>query len=225
MELRPNGQRATTAIMFLYISIAVAAISFISSFFQWQLLDDFKNGIDFSMGRAEANDQRESIIAIIYAVVYIFSVVYFIRWFRRAYFNLHQRSNQLKYTEGWAAGAWFIPIFSLFAPYYIFKDLFTVSKSILENKNITLPIDLPLSLVNVYWFFWVGGNIVSNISLRFSRSEDFDSLMTATFLDMASNVLTIVAGFLLVVIIKKYNQIEPLLNDMTSEIDKIGQTE
>jgi len=225
MNLRPNADRAKVAILLLYIMLALGITAAISSFMQWQLLNDFNNGVHVSDTSITANDTREMIVGLLYTVGYICTIVFFIRWFRRAYFNLHMRSKNLKYTEGWAAGAWFIPIYNWFAPYNIFKDLFNESNRILQAKGITPPASLPINLLNSYWVFWVVGNIIANVSFRMSRNEDLDSLIHATLIDLVSTLLIIVSGVLLITIIKRYDKIEPFLNDTKTDIDRIGESE
>ena len=67
------------------------------------------------------NDLRVNIIFITETLVYIVSGIMFIRWFRRAYFNLHIVVNNLSFSEGWAAGYWFIPFANFNRPYRIMK--------------------------------------------------------------------------------------------------------
>ena len=180
---------------------------------------------EINFDRINANDLREGIIAIIFSLAYIVSAVVFIRWFRRAYFNLHQRVSNLKYTEGWAAGAWFIPFFNWFGPYNIFKDLFTQSSNILQSKGVTMKSTLNMNVVNVYWAFWVLGSLIANVSFQLTRRGDISALSTSTALSIAANFMSLVAAFLLIQIIRSYNDVEPLLEDMRSEIDEIGAIE
>ena len=225
MQLTPNKERAKIAIALLYAVNIIGVLSVISSFMQWQLLTDFRDTGNISIDEANSNDVREQIIAIVYGIVYIICIVVFIQWFRRAYYNLHLRAKNLKYTEGWAAGAWFVPIFSLFAPYFIFKDLVVESERILKNLGINAPVQISMGLLGLYWTLWVIGNLIANVSFRFSRDESVESLINATLLDLVGTLITIVCGFLLISIIKKYDQIEPLLNETESEIDRIGAIE
>lgn len=225
MKFRMNAQRAKLATMMLYLMVVLQTVALISSFFQWLLLQDIKNGVNVSMQDISANDMREGIIGIISSIAYIVTIVVFLQWFRRAYFNLHLRCNNLQYTEGWASGAWFVPFFNLFAPYKIFKDLFTKSKEALERNGVTEKFDLPMNLVNAYWMIWVLGNIIANVSFRKAMNNNLDDLMFATTTDIIGTIFSIVAAILLTMIIKKYNQVEPLLEDMKSEIDSIGEIE
>jgi len=225
MKFRENVKRAKLATVMLYVMVGLQSLALISAILQWILLRDFSNGVQVTLQDISSNDIRERVIGLITAVAYIITIVVFIQWFRRAYFNLHLRCNNLEYTEGWAAGAWFIPIFNLFAPYKIFRDLFTKSKETLERKGVTEKLDLPMNLVNGYWLIWVVGNIVTNVSFRKAMTQNLDDLMFATTTDIIGTFLSIIAAVLLTIIIKKYNQIEPLLEDMKSEIDTIGERE
>jgi len=123
-KLRPNQERAKTAIILIYIVLGIELIDCVSDYFQLRLLQRFQSGITVSVSEATANDMRVTILALIYMVAYITSAVMFIRWFRRAYFNLHQVARVLTHSEGWAAGAWFVPIVNLFRPYQIMKELY-----------------------------------------------------------------------------------------------------
>jgi hypothetical protein len=223
MKFRPNSKRATLATTFLFITTGLQVVSVISAVLQWLLLKDIKNGSNVTTEAISANDMREGIIGIVLTIVYIATIVVFIQWFRRAYFNLHLRASGLRYSEGWAAGAWFIPVFNLFGPYRIFNDLISKSKEVLQKNGITERIELSMNQLNAYWLFWVVGNIIANVSFRKAMKQNIDDLLVATTTDIISSVFSIVAGILLISIIQKYNQVEPLLENMKSEIDSIGE--
>jgi hypothetical protein len=223
MNFRPNSKRATLAKTFLFITIGLQVVSIFSAAMQWILLNDIKNGAGVNMDSISANDMREGIIGIVLTIVYIATIVVFIQWFRRAYFNLHLRASGLQYSEGWAAGAWFVPVFNLFAPYKIFKDLITKSKDVLQKNGITERVEFSMNQLNAYWLFWVVGNIIANVSFRKAMKQNLDDLLVATTTDIISSVFSVVAGILLISIIQKYNQVEPLLENMKSEIDSIGE--
>ena len=223
MKFRPNSKRATLATTFLFITTGLQVVSVISAVLQWLLLKDIKNGSNVTIEAISANDMREGIIGIVLTIVYIATIVVFIQWFRRAYFNLHLRASGLRYSEGWAAGAWFIPVFNLFGPYRIFNDLISKSKEVLQKNGITERIELSMNQLNAYWLFWVVGNIIANVSFRKAMKQNIDDLLVATTTDIISSVFSIVAGILLISIIQKYNQVEPLLENMKSEIDSIGE--
>lgn len=222
--LRKNDERARLAVLMLYVMVALEAVSIVSSYLQYNLLVDMRNGVFVSQDQLEANDSREQIIAIVYLIAFIISIITFIQWFRRAYFNLHLRSTQLRHSEGWAAGAWFVPIFNLYAPVQIMLDLYEESKQVLKRAGFTEEYDLPKIFIGLWWTFWLLANFVSNIGNRFGAdSYDVDSLINVTIGSIAANILSMAAAVLLILIIQKYSKVEPLLRDLRSEIDTIGQ--
>ena len=107
-NLRYNGHRAKTAVTLIWIVMFLDIISFISGYFQLNLILRVEDGVAVSASEIDSNDTREQGIAIFYLIAYIISGIVFIQWFRRAYFNLHQKKEFLSFSEGWAAGSWFV---------------------------------------------------------------------------------------------------------------------
>lgn len=222
-KLRDNSERARLAVVMLYVMAGLDFLSAISSFLQYRLLVNLKNGDFISQDAIQMNDGRESILAFVYLLVFIATAVIFIKWFRRAYYNLHLRSSRLRHSEGWAAGAWFVPIFNLYAPVQIMTDLYEESRTVLKKAGFTEKFDLPMNLVGFWWAMWILSNIVTNVSVRFLDAENIGSLIGATLGSMVGHLLSLGAAILLVQVIQKYAKVEPLLNIMQSEIDSIGQ--
>jgi hypothetical protein len=222
-KLRDNSERARLAVVMLYVMAGLDFLSAISSFLQYRLLVNLKNGDFISQDAIQMNDGRESILAFVYLLVFIATAVIFIKWFRRAYYNLHLRSSRLRHSEGWAAGAWFVPIFNLYAPVQIMTDLYEESRTVLKKAGFTEKFDLPMNLVGFWWAMWILSNIVTNVSVRFLDAENIGSLIGATLGSMVGHLLSLGAAILLVQVIQKYAKVEPLLNNMQSEIDSIGQ--
>lgn len=53
----------------------------------------------------------------------ILSAVAFIRWMRRAYYNLTAVGIVVEYDDSWAVTGWIVPIVSLFRPYTIMREI------------------------------------------------------------------------------------------------------
>ena len=104
---------------------------------QYNLLLDLDQGLYVSEEDLTLNDLREFGIGIAAIIIQVFSIVTFIRWFRRAYFNTHSRALNPAYEEGWAAGSWFVPILNLFRPYQIMKEIDKETSNLIakEVKN------------------------------------------------------------------------------------------
>jgi hypothetical protein len=211
-DLRPNNQRAKYAIMLIWIVLTIDIMSLISSFFQYNLIQTVVNGGFISTEEANANDTREQIIGVIYMIVYIISAVTFIQWFRRAYFNLHLRANELSQSEGWAAGSWFVPFVNLYRPYQIMKELFYETKSLLMQNGISINDNFTSSSLGLWWTLWVTNNIVGNIVFKHSlKAESIDELTLSTIGSMIVNVIGIPLAIVTIRIIKDYSRVEPLL--------------
>lgn len=212
--MKPNSQRAKNAIIGLYFATASAALV---------LLSEIYSIVVFSGSELVSSSSYELTLAItaIAAVVTMFAwiacAIVFIQWFRRAYFNLHKLipSSKLRYSEGWAAGAWFIPIFNLFGPYQIATDMFTKSEKLLVENKLMDPKPRLHSIAGWWWGLWVTQNILGNISTRLEETIEF--IIIGNFISIIGSLITIGAGYLAIQMIKNYSQMEDLLRQIPSE--------
>jgi len=220
--LRPNRQRAQNAITLIWIILGLEIVAFISSYFQYDLLNTILNGGEISMEEADANDTREQIIAIIHLIAHIVSGVVFIKWFRRAYYNLHQVVKYLSYSEESAASAWFMPIIGLYRPYQIMKELYSETKKLLtQHKLDKFARGLSSSLLGLWWTLWIISAILGQVVFRYTVSaEVVDEMITATTMSMVSNIIGIPLAIIAVKVIQSYSSIEPLLNEIVLEEDE-----
>ncbi len=218
--LRANEQRARNAINVLWIVLAMECIALISGYFQYDLLQTVSNGGEISIEEANANDLREQFIGGITLIVFIISIVTFIMWFRRAYYNLHQKVSYLLYTEGWAAGCWFVPIISLFRPYQIMKELYQETKVLFEKKGIDITRYPSTSFLGIWWTLWIVSNLLGQFVFRYSlRAETLDELTTLTVAGIISNVIGIPLAYITAKVIGDYAKVEPLLFELKDETD------
>jgi hypothetical protein len=221
--LRPNSQRARTAIALIYAVLVMEIVSLVSGFFQYNLLHNIDLGQDVSTAAAEANDTRESLIGILYLIVYVVSAVTFIQWFRRAYFNLHQRIHDLSYTEGWAAGSWFVPILCLFRPYQIMRELYRATGQLTRGKEAGTGVNLSTNFLGLWWALWVISNVLGQFNFRLTmHSESLDMMITTTIIGMILNALGIPLAFAAVKVIRDYSRVEPLLIEESKRYDDEG---
>ncbi|MEI6852311.1 MAG: DUF4328 domain-containing protein [Bacteroidota bacterium] len=224
-NVRPNQQRAKTAMILIWIVLGLEVVSFISAYFQLDLLQYAKDGGYISMDTANANDAREQIIAIIYLIAYIASGVTFIMWFRRAYYNLHQKYDLLSQTEGWAAGCWFVPIVSLYRPFQIMKEMHTVTRELLVGKEISLTKDLRTSYLGWWWALWIISGVLGQIVFRFSwHAENISDVTLSTIAGMIGNILGVPLALITIKIIKDYSDVEPLLSEIVDEEKSLTPT-
>jgi hypothetical protein len=208
-DLRPNNERAGLAMKLIWVVLAMEIVSLFSGYMQYSLLQEVNHGGEISMEKANANDTREQMIAIVYLITYIISAVTFIQWFRRAYFNLHQRVNFLLYTEGWAAGSWFVPILNLFRPYQIMKELYLETYKILTKNGSSRLGIFSTTTVGLWWTLWIINGIIGQVVYRVSSSaENVEELTISTIISMISNLFAIPLALVTIKVIKDYSMME-----------------
>lgn len=78
MRLKDNKERADIAITLIWIVLIFEIVSVVSGYFQYDLLTSIANGEEVSDAKAELNDLREQLIAIVYGIVYITTAITFI---------------------------------------------------------------------------------------------------------------------------------------------------
>lgn len=215
-NLRPNKKRARIAIVFIWIIFGIQILSLFSSFFQYIHLNDVSVGKFISEESANLNDLRETIIGFTHIIIFIISGIVFIRWFRRAYYNLHLVVDNLNHTEGWAAGYWFVPIANLYRPFQIMKELYGETINYLRKNNIesNFPSKKPLIW---WWSFWIINEILDRIIFQYARrAETIDELIFSTKLNMLECLIGLPLCIITVSVIKNYS----LLEDKLIKIDR-----
>ena len=225
-NIRPNEQRANIAILMIWIVLAMVLITSISTYFQLELLKHALEGHSISMDEINANDTRVQLIGVLYLIVYIISGITFIMWFRRAYFNLHNRLDELEYSEGWAAGSWFVPIIGLFRPYKIMKEIYEENLTILYRKDIDT--NISTQFLGWWWFLWIASSVLSQISLRLSlRADDLNKLETSTTVEIIGNIIAIPLAIIAIKVIKDASTLETEVDLAPDEkvVEEISQPE
>jgi len=222
--LRPNAQRARTAIIMIWVVMALDAAILISSFLEYQLLSSWQAGAEISEDAAEANDTRQMIIALLRTVAFIVSAVTFIQWFRRAYFNLGKRAANLKESEGMAAGAWFIPIINLFKPYRIMVELHERTVELVAHMLPDPDRARSKDHITVWWVFWVASNILGQVVFRVSKdASTIDELANSSIISMVDAALSVPLAILAVNVVRRYAALEPLLAEWKSPVDAFDE--
>jgi hypothetical protein len=214
-----NKERAKNLIIGFYVMLGVYVIVLVSDIMEYQLIHG-----DWAtlLQNADANDQRQVLIAILMFIVNVVLIVLFIQWFRRAYHNLHKAGEKnLASSEGWAAGWWFIPIANWFMPYRIMREIWDRTKNygnadiddltgeLTDNYDVSADAGSEevsndsVSLVNAWWAFWIISNVIANISAQIvMRTSELESIQFASLLGIISDVTGVAAIFFAVRMIK-----------------------
>ena len=207
--LKPNDLRAKNSIILLAIIFVFSIISIISNLQQYALIHS-ENG--FTIEEGEQNDLRQQVIAVFMILAYIISYITFIMWFRRAYFNLHQKVNHLEFTEGWAAGSWFVPILNFIRPYQIMKELYVETENYLVKNKENYTKLLNINIVTIWWFSWIIISIFDRISSKLITSaKTIDEISNATLFNIVDEFVTLPLCIIAIKVIKDYSKVETIL--------------
>jgi|694.fasta_scaffold25150_9 hypothetical protein len=217
--LKTNQKRSQFAITLIWICLIVNLISLFSSYLQFQLLTQLSKGVEIANYKLEQNDSREQLVGIVTLIVSIISAVAFIQWFRRAYFNLHSLVPNLTYSEGWAAGSWFVPVIGFFRPYQIMVELYNKTIARLVERKLFENQSFDLSFVKVWWALWIIVSIIGRVVYKFiSEAETLDKFIDCTIFSMVESILYIPLSLITIKVIKVYSNFENILfNDVTIE--------
>lgn len=213
--MRSNSQRAKNAIIGLYVGVGAAALLLLTELYTLLVLTD---SISLDMGAYDIYVGAVGFTTLINLGAFIACAIVFIQWFRRAYFNLHKLvpSSKLRFTEGWAAGAWFVPIFNLFGPFQIATDLFTHSENLLVQHNLADRKPGLLKIAGWWWGLWVAQSVLGNVSGRM-MDGDIDVAAAGAVIAVLASIFKIGAGYLAIQMIKNFMPMEELLKQVPND--------
>lgn len=185
-QMLDNARRYQVVFWIGIAFIVIKALSLISDIMQYRLLLNVQQGVGFmyDMEDLEANDQRQGLVAIAEFIIYIFFIVYFIMWFRRAYANMDRIGINTGFSEGWAAGAWFVPILNLFRPFQIALE---IRRHYEEHDPAQRKVDGMIAIMWLWWLTFIVGNFFSNRTLF--GGESINDLLSTTTKFIISGVL------------------------------------
>lgn len=164
---------------------------------------------------AEANDSRQVLIGILAMIAQLALIITFIQWFRRAYHNLHKAGERnLLMSEGWASGAWFVPIMSLFRPYQIMIEIWERTQRLAGSSNTPVEDGIDFgsnegstsskSVVGWWWAFWIGSSITANIAMQIVlRGETLEAYRLSATLSLFADAAGIISILFAVKMIKE----------------------
>ena len=122
---RPPGRLATALTCALVALVGLAAAATAASLANDRLLsrvDDAPTSV--TTAELVAADDRSTVLWILVFVSFVATGIVFIAWTRRLYRNLVPLGRMdLRFSEGWAVGAWFVPLLNLVRPKQILDDI------------------------------------------------------------------------------------------------------
>jgi hypothetical protein len=123
--------------------------------------------------------------AILFLLSYVAAAIVIPMWCHRVYRNLPALGAQrLRFSLGWAAGAWFVPIMWLWRPYEVLREVWQNSRPKGESRT----------LLKIYWTAWLIANwvAVGAVFARFTNDIGSDAVnLFIKLVDIAAAVFGI----------------------------------
>lgn len=159
-----------------------------------------------------------SLLSIVYLGLLIGSYVALIRWLRRAYYNLHQLPGiHPEYSDGWAAGAWFMPFINFWRPFTIMREVWQDTQLAAVGQ-----VAVPATALGWWWASFILKLIVGRITWVMTKTSDdnfSEQDLLATILDAGAQVL---AALFTWYVIGRIARFEAQLA-IRQQIDQLGQ--
>ena len=143
--LRDNAARSQQAI-YIFLSLGLVAVCTI-------IIDLL---YCFVLGSSEAYSTTgtvlgtlQPLLSLVELGLTVWSAVAFIRWMRRAYYNLTTLGVGVEYVDSWAVGAWIVPVVSLYRPYTIMREVWQ------RTQRMAYGLVTPHGLLRVWWLLFL----------------------------------------------------------------------
>jgi hypothetical protein len=210
-NLKSNIERAKSARVFMIIMAVISGLLMLVDRYRLYFVHTIIEGTSSaSFEEVERFDTLYASVHILGVAMTLVSAIFFIMWFRRAYYNLHQLTSGLQYSEGWAAGAWFVPIFNWFAPYQIASDLFKETEGLLLSKELIESNPKRHKVKAWWWGLWIAGSIIGN----FDTESSIDLFYASSVAAIISGILLTLAGVFAARLVVMYHQMEVKLKNL-----------
>ena len=152
-----------------------------------------------SVAEIDASDLRTGMAGLLQVGLWTVAFGFLIAWTSRLYRNLGALGvGPLRYAEGWAIGAWFIPFFNLVRPKQILDDLWRGSGPAdgehWRDRAVT-------PLLHWWWGLWILAAVLWRPSA--GESADLGAARSAAVRAVAGDVVFVVATVVAIVAITR----------------------
>jgi hypothetical protein len=201
----PLRSRATWAKALLLLAGAIDAVAAFTSYGLLHVADEAQQIGAVTIASFEAAENRHALVTTIQLAVYLIAGVAFLRWFHRAYANLPAVGvERLRHGTGWAIGAWFVPIASLFWPKRIADEIWRGSDPDAADAGDKAKVT---SLYGAWWrTFVVAGVLVVIGSNVWSSADTASQLELAAIVQLVGNLLGVASGVLAYLVVDRTSE-------------------
>lgn len=194
---RPVARRGLVVTVLLAVAVVVDLVAVLGAFSRLDLIErllaDATLVTDAEIARSDA---AYTGIGAAQLFVLLATGVAFIVWLVRAYDNAEMRlAYRLRHSRGWAIGSWFVPFLNFVRPKQIVDDVWRASRPDREATPTVPP------YVHLWWLAFLLSGLVQRVIVRGTDDSTLEGLRSATRLGLLSDVLSLVAGLLAIVVV------------------------
>jgi hypothetical protein len=164
-----------------------------STWLQIELLSAAQRGGGLAQDIAIANDRRESLVSILYLLVYLATAVFFLRWtylVKKNAMAIGASWLELKFSPGWSVGYYFVPFANLVAPYKALKETFQASHPEFRADKQRLEWASAPKLLPFWWGLWLVNGILGQGIFQYSlHAKTLDQLLDLSWAHLAHEIL------------------------------------
>ena len=186
----------------------VGAISIFSSWMQLEFLWGVQSGA-YDQGAltalAEQNDNRQRVVAGVYAVAIIASIVLFCFWIPRVSRNVRALGAKgMKISPRWAVGWYLIPIANLFMPYRAMKEIWRASKAPMAWETVKRGAILPW-----WWGLFLVSGMLGNMEFRLEMgATTLPQLTFSTQVSILSDIVYSIASLAAIALVREIRNMQ-----------------
>lgn len=185
-----RGQMAYTVFLSLSLfSLAFAAFNVAYATYLQQT--------DFTSTAVDVFSVFQALGTVTHLILIVLSIVVFIRWLRRAYYNLAAVGIDTGQAENQAAIAWFLPIISMYRPYQITREIWQTTQR-LGTGVIT-----PHSLLRLWWVLFLLRGFWSLLGRVVEGGSGVEQLRTTLLFLACTTLYDAVAAYITAMVIRR----------------------
>ncbi len=157
IDYRDNSIRASRIILIFRITLFFYTLIIAANYYLRQTAKT-----DYSILYTDKNLVLiQSLIFFINYPLILVMIIFFLQWFHRSYYNLHQIPGvKTLFKPKWAVICWFIPVFNLIVPYLIMREVVLKNIVFREHESNTGRYKFKIA---IWWILYIFGTYVSTI--------------------------------------------------------------
>lgn len=191
---RPAARVVTTLLGTAAVLDAAALVAYLAELRRWNAA---AAGSVVADADVAAGDLRLRLLSAALLVVLLATVPAFLVWFHRLYTNLPALgATDLRFSSGWAIGAWFVPFLNLWRPKQIADDIWRASDPDADTVSGPHWRGRPVGgVVHFWWGLYLLSNLVNQAVVRYSvDAVGVQELRTRAVADSGAAVLDALAA-------------------------------